>query len=163
MMPKFINPLIWPLYIIIGRIFIIWASRLKPHHQALEKFGIRVVAPKDYGSRDDHGEVYTALALLDRFDEENLELVRRYIPIIFLVPLEITSVYVETGRVCCFSINKFPECPAGTMPIVIAGELVYWATFAKIKKGFVTSEDVKNICKEAERRTVQKLSDILCE
>jgi hypothetical protein len=163
MIPKFINPLIWPLYIIIGRIFIIWSSRLKPHHQALQRFGVRVVAPKNYGSRDDHGEVYTALALLDRFDEEKLELVRRYIPIIFLAPMEIASGYVETGRVCCLNLKKFSECPAGTMPIVIAGRLVYFAMLAKIKKGFVASEDVKNICKEEERRTVQKLSEILCE
>src|SRR5882757_3923936 len=120
MMPKLINPLIWPLYIVIGRIFIIWASRLKPHRQALERFGVRIVAPKDYGSRDDHGEVYTALTLLDRFDEEKVELVRKYIPIIFLVEMEIASGYVETGRVCCLSLKKFPECPAGTMPIEIA-------------------------------------------
>jgi hypothetical protein len=163
MIPKFINPLIWPLYVIIGRIFIIWASRLKPHHQALERFGIRVVAPKDYGSRDDHGEVYTALALLDRFDEEKLELVRKYLPIIFLVPMEIASGYVETGRLCYLSLKKFPESPAGTTPIVIASRLVYFAILAKIKKGFATSEDVRNICKEEERRTMQKLSEILCE
>jgi hypothetical protein len=163
MIPKFINPLIWPLYIIIGRIFIIWASRLKPHHQAHERFGVRVVAPKDYGSRDNHGEVYTALVLLDRFDEEKLELVRRYIPIIFLVPVEIASGYVETGRVCCLSLKKFPVCPAGTMPIVIAGRLVYFAMLAKIKKGFVTSESIKNICLGEERQTVQKLSEIHCE
>jgi hypothetical protein len=163
MIPKFIIPLIWPVYFIVGRIFIIWASRLKPHRQALERFDIRVVAPKDYGSRDDHGEVYTALALLDRFDGEKLSLIRKHISIIFLVPMEIAAGYVKTGRVCYLSLNKFPECPEGALPIVIAGQLVYFATLAKIKKGLVTTEDVRKACQEEEQRIVDKLSKELCE
>ncbi len=163
MLPKFINPLIWPVYFIVGRIFIIWASRLKPHQQALDRFGIRVVAPKNYGSRDDHGEVYTALALLDRFDGEKLSLIKRHTPIIFLFQMEIAAIFVETGRICCLSLNKFPECPEGTLPIIIAGKLVYFAMLAKIKKGLVTSENVKKTCQEEEQQIVDKLSKELCE
>ena len=77
--------------------------------------------------------------------------------------MEIASGYVETGQVCCLSLKKFPECSARTMPIEIAGKLVYFGMLAKIKKEFVVSDDVKNFCEEEARRTVQKLSETLCE
>ena len=77
--------------------------------------------------------------------------------------MKIAAVYVETGRGCILNLEKFPECPAGTLPIAIAGKLVYFATLAKFKRGFVTSEAVKDICKEEQQRTVQKLTEILCE
>jgi hypothetical protein len=163
MIPKIIIPLLAPVYSLCGCFFAIWASRLKPHPMALETFGIRVVASEDYGSRDNLGEVYTALVLLNRFDEAGMKLVRKHIRIIFLVPMEIARGYVRTGRICYIDPQKFPECPSGTMPITIAGTLVHFAALAKFKKGFVTSDDVKNMCKEEERRTVQKLSEILCE
>jgi hypothetical protein len=167
MIPKVIAPLLAPVYFLCGCILIIWASRLKPHSLALKKFGIRVVAPKDYGSQDNHGEAYSALALLKRFDEERMELVEKHIRIIFLFggTRGVTG-YVRTGRVCLLNLQKFPECPAGTMPIAIAGILVYFASLAKfkIKVPFVGGrEDIKNICEEEQQQTVEKLSKILCE
>jgi hypothetical protein len=77
--------------------------------------------------------------------------------------MEIAAGYVETGRVCYLSLNKFPECPEETLPIVIAGQLVYFATLAKIKKGLVTTEDVRKTCQEEGQRIIDKLSKELCE
>jgi hypothetical protein len=164
MIPKVIHPLLAPVYSLCGCVLVIWAARLKPHTLALEKFGIRVVAPKDYGSRDNHGEVYAALALLNRFDEEKMELVKKYIRIIFLLPMKIRAGYVRTGGVCYLNPQKYPaECPAGTLPIAIAGTLVFLATLAKFKKGFVASEGVLNICKDECQKIVDKLGKALCE
>jgi hypothetical protein len=107
--------------------------------------------------------VFTALVMLNRFDEERMELVRKHIRIIFLVPMKIAANYVETGRGCMLNLEKFPECPVGTLPIAIAGKLVYFATLAKFKRGFLTSEAIKDICKKEQQRIVDKLSKELCE
>jgi hypothetical protein len=162
-MKPIIRQILAPVYYLGEHICVIWASRLKPHPLALENFGIRVVAPKGYGSRDNHGEVYTALVLLRKFEEERFEVVKEYVHTIFLCEAAFASGYMQKSRICYLNVRRFSECPSGTIPIVIAGILVYFATLAKFKKRLWTSEDVKNICKEEQQRTVNKLSEELCE
>jgi hypothetical protein len=160
-MMKFIHPLAAFGEFFGGCLMVVWSSALKPHPLALKKFGIRVVAPKNYGSMDDHADVYTALLLLNRFGPKELEQVEKYIRIIFLREVDGPSLYLKTGRIC--HLTHLKECPAGVVPIMIAGTLVYLAALAKFKRGFVTSEGVHDICRGEKQRIVDKLSKELCE
>ena len=170
MIAKIATPLFFPFYSLCGFVFVFWASVRKPHPLTLEQFGIRVVAPKDYGSWDNHGEIYNALVLLKRFDEEKLELVKKYIRIVFLCTIKNERAEggrLPTGRVCLLDLQKFADCSAGMIPIQVAGMLVRFASLAKYKKGykeaFWTSDDVRKICMEEQRLTIEKLIDCFCK
>jgi hypothetical protein len=137
MMPRVIRKLAAPFHYLCAWICVLLASRLKPHSSALKEFGIRVVAPKDYGSQDNHGDVYTALVLLKQFDEDEFNLIKKNIRTIFLHDMYIFgSSYQPTGQICFLDIRKLSGCPSGTVPIAIAGYLVYFASLAKFKKSF---------------------------
>jgi hypothetical protein len=150
-------------------IAIIWVSRLKPHPLALKKFGIRVVTPKIFGGRDIQGEVCSALELLNRHDEEKLELVKKHIStiLIFLLRSEKYSGQLRTGHICVLNLQRFPiEMFSERRLISIAGSLVHCASGVEQRKLGVylpESEVFKNICKEEQKQTVEKLSKILCE
>jgi hypothetical protein len=164
MIPRVIRQILAPAYYLGERICVIWASRLKPHPLALENFGIRVVAPRDYGSRDNHGEVYTALVLLKKYEGERFEVVKEYIRTIFLCEMIFKSGYMQKSRICYLNMQKFSKCPSGTIPITIAGILVYVASFAKFNvPSGVECEEIKKICDAEEQKVVQKLAEILCE
>jgi hypothetical protein len=158
---KLASPLfvLWDLF--ASFVMKIWASRRKPHPLAMEKFGIQIVAPKDYGSMDDHADAYNALIILKRFEPEKLEQIQKWIRIIFFHSLDGAPGYLRFGRICYLSPPK--NCPAGTAPIVIAGLLIYFAALAEVKKGFFASEEVKSFCRNENKRVVEKLSEALCE
>lgn len=165
MKPSVIHQLTAPLFNIGARILNLWASRLEAHGLAFNNFGIRIVAPKDTGTWDNHDEAYTALVLLKEFDEEKFELVKKHIHTIFLHELfNFKSGYVRTGQVCVLDIQKFSECPSGTIPITIAGILVYFASFAKFDVPFgAECEEIKKLCDAEQEQIVDKLEKILCE
>jgi hypothetical protein len=158
-----------PSRFLFGCIAFIWASRLKPHPLALKEFGIRVVAIENYGTWDNHDEVYAALALLNRFDPGMMELVKTHIRTILLPPVKTDlghRSYFGIGRICFVNLQT-AKCRAERLPIAIAGGLVYFASLTKLTGKFGvylrTNEEVSRICKEEQRRTIRKLSEIPCE
>jgi len=160
MMPRVIRKLAAPFHYLCAWICVLLASRLKPHSSVLKDFGIRVVAPKDYGSQDNHGDVYTALVLLKQFDEDEFNLIKINIRTIFLHDMYIFGGgYQPTGQICFLDIRKLSGCPSGTMPIAIAGNLVYFASLAEFNNHFgVGFEEMKKIsAEEKQQKIVEKL------
>lgn len=158
MMPAVIRKLAAPFHYLFARINVFVASRLKPHSLALEHFGIRVVAAKDYGSQDNQDEVYTALVLLKQFDEDEFNLVKKNIRTIFLHDMVIFGAgYQPTGQMCVLDIRNLSACPSGTLSVAIAGYLVY---FASVAENFLRDEfeETKKINAEGkQQQIVEKL------
>ena len=159
-MPTVIRKLLAPFHPLFAWICVLLASRLKPHSSALTDFGIRVVAAKDYGSQDNQDDVYTALVLLKQFDEDEFNLIKKNIRTIFLHNMLIFGGgYQPTGQICFLDIRNLSKCPSGTMPIAIAGNLVYFASLPEFNNHFgVRSEEVKKInAEEKQQKIVEKL------
>jgi hypothetical protein len=185
-MKKFIYPFVlaivnFPVSVISflgGIILVIWSFARRPHPVTLEEFGIRIVAPKDYlqsgeeGERADESEVYIALRMLKRFDRRQLELVKKHIRIIFLVPNDVKparfSSYFRSGHVCLINLHSIsPEVPAEKKFIAIAGLLAYQATLADFKSKMVffghRRAAVEVLCRRQKQRVLKKLDEELCE
>jgi hypothetical protein len=142
-----------------------WASKLKPHELAPRNFGIRVVAEQGDGTWDNHEEAYAALVLLSEHEEVALELVKKHIrTIYFFEPWQRGNGYVRSAKICILDIRKFAKSAPGTIPISIAGLLVYFATLTELEIfRSVKSVDRKKFADEEEDRVVAKLQKILCE
>jgi hypothetical protein len=158
MMPAFIRKFAAPFHYLFARINVFVASRLKPHPLALKHFGIRIVAARDYGSQDNQDEVYSALVLLKQFDEDEFNLVKKNIRTIFLHDMLIFGVgYQPTGQMFVFDIRNLSACPSGTLPIAIAGYLVYFASVAENLLGVEFKEMKKINAEEKQQQIVEKL------
>jgi hypothetical protein len=165
-------PLIVPSRFLLSCITVIWAFRLKPYPTAFKEFGIRVVAPKDDGTWDDHIKVYAALELLNRHDEKMMELVKKHIRIIFLVSIETSRAYhwktsgaYYWGKgVCLLNLRRIPvEMSPEQRAVAIIGWLVYEASLVEFAGEFGAylhrSKEAKTICEEEKRRTLQKFCE----
>jgi hypothetical protein len=153
-------PLLVPVGFLLSCMLAIWAFRFKPYQSALEEFGVRVVDSEDDGTQNNCRKVYVALELLNRHDKEKLELVKKHIRIIVLgLTIPKVCYYMGTG-VCLLNLQKIPVEKRAT---TIIWWLVYEASRAKFAGKFGhylgTSEKVKNLCKEEQRRTMQKFHD----
>jgi len=160
MMLAVIRKLAAPFHPLFAWICVLLASRLKPHASALKHFGIRVVAAKDYGSQDNQDDVYTALVLLKQFDEDEFNLIKKNIRTIFLHDMLIFGGgYQSTGQICFLDIRNLSGCTSGTMPIAIAGNLVYFASLVEFKNHFgVGFGEMKKInAEEKQQQVVEKL------
>ena len=158
MMTAVIRKLAAPFHYLFAKINVFVASRLKPHSLALQHFGIRVVAAKDYGSRDNQDDVYSALVLIKQFDEDEFNLVKKNIRTIFLHDMAIYgAAYQPTGQMCILDIRNLSACPSGTLPIAIAGNLVYFASVSE-NLSLVKFKDIKKInAEEKQRQITEKL------
>lgn len=165
MKPNFICRLTAPLSYIGIRIIASWASRMEPYPAALKDFGIRIVADKSNGSWDNHEEAYRALVLLNEYDEQRFALVKNSTQIIYLIRLYGSrSGYFKNEKMCVLDVQKFSASAPGTIPICIAGLLVYFASFAKFNVPlWKMTPEIKQHCDAEENAVMEKLRKILCE
>lgn len=158
-------PLLVPLRFLFSHALAIWSFSFKPYPTAFQEFGIRVVAIEDYGTWNDQVKVYVALELLNRHDKGELELVKKYIRIIFLWPIknkERACHYMGAG-VFLLDIQKIPV--ERRVPTIISW-LVYEASRLKFAGRvnryfgtFGTSKELEQACKEEQQRTMQKFRE----
>ena len=160
-----IRTLLLPLFHISARVLNSWTSKMKPHELALRNFGIRIVAePKD-GTRDNHEEAYTALVLLSEHEEKAFELVKKHVrTIYFFEPFTRRNGHLPFGKICILDIRKFANFPAGTIPIGIAGLLVYFATLTELELSHLaTNSERENLASAARDEVMERLEKIYCE
>ena len=155
MMHAFTSKLVAPFNYLCARICVLLALRLKPHSSSLKDFGIRIVAAKDFRSQDNQDEVYTALVLLKQFDEDEFNLVKKNISTVFLHDMVLFGAsYQPTGQICFLDIRNLSKCPSGTLPVAIAGNLVYFASVAENLLG-VKFNEMKKISAEEKQQQIQ--------
>ena len=142
-----------------------WVSKLKPHELAFQNFGIRIVAEKEDGTRDNHEEAYTALILLSEHEEVAFELVKKHIKTIyFFNSWKPRNGYVQLGKICFLDIRKFSNSWPGTLPITIAGLLVYFATLTELELSRSKNDtERKKLADTQQDRVVSKLQNFLRE
>jgi hypothetical protein len=160
-----IRALFSPIVYFMAKAVNSWASKLKPHELAFQNFGIRIVAEQEDGTWDNHEEAYAALILLSEHEEGALELVKKHIrTIYFFEPWQRENGYGRSGKICILDIRKFANYAPGTIPISIAGLLVYFATLTELEISRSKKNAVrKKVANEEEDRVVTKLQKILCE
>jgi hypothetical protein len=148
-----------PLFFLWGCVSFVMAFWFEADRVTYKKFGIRVITTEKNESAFD--EVYTALELLNRYDKEKLELVKKYFRIIYLLSKEPSGCGYFGSGVCFMS--KLEEIPAEKRVGTIIAWLVYEASRVKFTGAFGsyirTSEEVKNLCKEEQRQTLQKICE----
>lgn len=163
---------------LFASIFVVGAYlfRTRLHALALKRYEIRIFA----ATNDDqqNGEnlcdgAYKALLLLEQYDKEIFDRVKKHIRIIsFFSPDPRPSnrpCCVPTGGLYFLNLLYFPvdfPLPEGTLPIAVAGLLAYQATLAK-SKGCMAHFDKVNgaaileMCRKEQFRTMQKLEQVL--
>jgi len=144
----------------------------RPHSLALKRYGIRIVAvthdPRE--EEDLCNAAYKALILLEQYDNEMFDRVKRYTGIICLSPTNNRNAgSIPTFGLYFINALRFPAgSPTGELPITIAGFLAAEATLAKLK-GCTAKYDKVNgaakleICRKRCLLTMQKLEGSVLE
>jgi len=143
----------------------------RPHSLALKRYGIRIVAVTHDPRQEDDlcNGAYKALILLDQYDREMFDRVKRYTRIICLGPTNGNAGSAPTFGLYFISVLRFPvSYPTGKLPITIAGFLVGQATLAKVK-GCTAQYDKLNgdakleVCRKRYLLTKNKLEQAVRE
>ena len=137
----------------------------RPHFLAFKKYGVRIVAMTHDPRQEEDlcNGAYRALILLEQYDNEMFDRVKKYTRIICLSPTNRNAGCIPTFGLYFISSLRFPaNYPTGKLPITIAGFLVRQATLAKLK-GCMADYDKVNgaakleVCRKRYLLTVQKL------
>ena len=143
----------------------------KPHSLAFKKYGIRIVAVTHDSRQEEDlcNGAYNALILLEQYDGEMFDRVKRYTRIICLSPTNGNAGCAPTFGLYFISALRFPAgYPKEKLPVTIAGFLVWQATLAKLK-GYMAQYDKSKgdakleICRKRYLLTMQKLEQALCK
>jgi hypothetical protein len=142
-----------------------------PHPLALKRFGIRIVAVTHNSRQEEDlcNGAYEALILLEQFDNEMFDRVKRFTRMICLSPTNGNAGCAPTFGLYFISALRFPASyPTGKLPITIAGFLVWHATLVKLKACMAQYEKVNGaakleVCQKRHLLTVHKLEQGLCE
>jgi hypothetical protein len=149
-----------PLFLLWGCVSFVMAFWFEKDRETYKKFGIRVITFGDNESAlDDRGKIYAALELLNHHDKEKLELVKKYFRIIYLLSKDPPGCGYFGSGVCFMS--RLHKIDAEKRVDTIITWLVYEASRVEFAGTFgsymCTSEEIKNLCKEAQRQTLQKI------
>lgn len=161
---------------LLASVFVVGAYIFRPHALALKRYGIRIFAATNGDQQNEKNLCegsYNALLLLEEYDKEIFDRVKKYIRIISFFspdpPPSKRPCRIPTGGINFLSLLHFPvDYPMSerTLPIAVAGLLAYQATFAKSKGFMAHSEKVSgagilDVCRKEQLRTMQKLEQAL--
>ena len=146
----------------------LWAHFERPHRQALNQTGIRIVSIDSGAAKHPHrDDVWEALKLLQEYDPLNMRRVTKYISIIFLRTQGAHGTYMAFGRVCFLNLSCLKdESSAKARQLAIAGLLVHEATHGVIdhmripSRGSIVNK-IERICCKQQSRVLNRLASKL--
>ncbi len=154
---------------LLASVFVVIAFARRPHSLALKRYRVRIVAiTDDHQQRENLSDgTYKALILLERYDNEMFDLVKKHIRIICLGSTNSNAGNAPTIGLYFLSVLRFPaNFPTRKLPIVIAGFLVRQATLAKLKGCMAYFDKVNGaaifeLCRKEQLLTMQKLEQAI--
>jgi hypothetical protein len=128
---------------LLATCFLVLAYAKRPHRLALTRFGIRIIAATNDNSNRQKlenlaDEAYKALILLEQYDNEILDSIKKQTRIIILLfpagERFLRPNYVPTGVFYFLNVLRYPVgWPTESMPIEIAGFLARQVKLANLK------------------------------